>query len=230
MPDGHPCEFPTGDGYLKRTMATINEAQKHIKLPSLPIPRDEFAMPISAVSNMTFTPTQPLTAPLPLPIAAVLGMLSYPIMSIYPPNESLVLDGGDSDLSQDSNDLVSMPISFFLPHLIWECAVDSHDPSSLSCVPISASIDHGSPPVLIDQALVFHLCLPTCALSQLFPVSGAFFNDSSNSSHVSLIHWVKLKLHDRNNCILPVLSVPSLHQVFAMKLSSDYLFFHIIRS
>jgi hypothetical protein len=99
MPDGHPCEFPTGDGYLKWTMATVNKAQKCIKLPSLPIPRDEFTMPISAVSNMTSTPTQPLIAPPPLPIAAVLGMLSYPIMSVYPPNESSVLGGGDSDLS-----------------------------------------------------------------------------------------------------------------------------------
>jgi hypothetical protein len=72
-------------------------------------------------------------------------------------------------------------IPFLLPHLVWECAIDSHDVSSLSRVPISALIDHGSPPVLIDQSLV------------------AFFNDSDNSSHVSLTHWVKLKLHDRND-------------------------------
>jgi hypothetical protein len=98
MPDGHPCEFPTGDGYLKQTMAIINKARKRIKLPSLPVPRDKFAMPVSTVSNMTSTPAQPLTAPPPLPIATVLGMLSYPIMSIYPPNESSVLGGGDSDL------------------------------------------------------------------------------------------------------------------------------------
>jgi hypothetical protein len=107
-------------------------------------------MPVGAVSNITSTPIQPLTASSPLPIAAVLEMSSHPIVSIYPSNESSVLDEGDSDLSQDSNDLVSTPIPFFLPYLVWECAVDSHDPSSLSCVSVSALIDHGSPPVLIN--------------------------------------------------------------------------------
>jgi hypothetical protein len=163
-------------------------------------------MPVGAVLNMsssnnnyTSTPVQPSTAAPPLPIAAVLGMLSYPIASIYPPNESSILGGDDSDLSRDYNNSVSTHVPFFLPHLLWECAVDSHDPSCLSCIPVSALIDHGSPPVLIDQALVSRLCLPTCPLSRPFPVSGAFFNDSSDSSHVSLTHWVKLKLHDRNN-------------------------------
>jgi hypothetical protein len=69
----------------------------------------------------------------------------------------------------------------------------------VSRVPISALIDHGSPPVLIDQALVDRLCLPARLLPRPFPVSGAFFSNSDSSSQVSLTHWVKLKLHDRNN-------------------------------
>jgi hypothetical protein len=202
-------------------MAMVNEVRKQIKLPNLPVPRDELALPIGAVSNMpslnnsyTSAPAQPSTAPPPLPIAAVLGMSSYPIASIYPPNKSSVLGGGDSDLSRDSNDSVSTHVPFFLPHLVWECAVDSHDPSCLSRIPVSALIDHGSPPVLIDQALVSHLCLPTCPLSHPFPISGAFFNNSSDLSHVSLTHWVKLKLHNHNNlysaCTICAIVAPSL--------------------
>jgi hypothetical protein len=109
---------------------------------------------------------------------------------------------------------VSTHVPFFLPHLLWECAVDSHDPSCLSRIPVSALIDHGSPPVLINQALVSRLCLPACPLSCPFPVSGAFFNDSSDSSHVLLTHWVKLKLHDHNNlyyaCTVRAIVAPSL--------------------
>jgi hypothetical protein len=40
MPDNHPCEFPSGDNYVERTMLTVNDACKRIKLPSLPVPRD----------------------------------------------------------------------------------------------------------------------------------------------------------------------------------------------
>jgi hypothetical protein len=85
MPEGHSCEFPGSDGYVERTMAMVNEARKWIKLPNLPVPRDEVAMPVGAVSNMPSSnnsymsaPAQPSTAAPPLPIAAVLGMSSYP--------------------------------------------------------------------------------------------------------------------------------------------------------
>jgi hypothetical protein len=126
-------------------------------------------------------------------------MSTYPFTSVYLANESSVLTAGDSDLSHDSNDSVRTRIPFLLPHLVWECAIDSHDVSSLSHVPISALIDHGSPPVLIDQSLVDRLHLPARLLPRPFLVSGAFFNDSDNSSHVSLTYWVKLKLHDHND-------------------------------
>jgi hypothetical protein len=196
MPENHACKFPTGDRYVERTMLTVNDARKRIKLPSLPVPRDEGVTTVNTISN---TAPQPSTAPPPLPVASVLGISTYPFTSVYPPNESSVLTAGDSNLSCDFNDLVRTHIPFVLPHLVWECAIDSHDVSSLSCIPVSALIDHGSPPVLIDQSLVDHLHLPTRLLPRPFPVSGAFFNDSDNSSHVSLTHWAKLKLHDRNN-------------------------------
>jgi len=32
-----------------------------------------------------------------------------------------------------------------------------------------------------------------------FPVSSAFFNGSNTTAQISLTHWVKLKLHDRDN-------------------------------
>jgi hypothetical protein len=204
MHNGHPCEFPVGDGYVERMMATVNEACKCVKLPSLPIPHDEHALSVNTInvsgSHMyNSAPPQPSTAPPSLPVAAVLGMSTYPIASVCPPNDSSILGGGDSDLSHDSNDSVSTRVLFFLPHLVWDCAIESLDPSCLSRVPVSALIDHGSPPVLIDETLVACLCLPTCLLPMPFPVSGAFFNDSSRSPNVSLTHWVKLKLHDRNN-------------------------------
>jgi hypothetical protein len=178
-------------------MTTVNDARKRIKLPALPIPREELVTTVGAVTNKF--PTQPTSAPPPLPVASVLGMLSYPITSIYPPNDSSVLAAGDSDLSRDSNNSVRAHVPFLLPHLVWDCAIDSHDTSSLSRIHVSALIDHGSPPVLIDQMLVDRLHLPTRLLPRPFPVSGAFFANSENSSHVSLTHWVKLKLHDRNN-------------------------------
>jgi hypothetical protein len=197
MPDNHSCEFPSGEGYVERSMMSVNDARKRIKLPALPVPREEMTTSMGAVSN--HFPVQPTTAPPPLPVASVLGMSSYPITSIYPPNNSSILAAGDSDLSQDSNDSVRTHVPFLLPHLIWKCAIESHDVSSLSRIPVSALIDHGSPPVLIDQTLVNRLHLPAHPLPRPFPVSGAFFSNSEQSAHVSLTHWVKLKLHDCNN-------------------------------
>jgi hypothetical protein len=134
MLENHLCKFPTGDGYVKCSMMTVNNACKCIKLLALPVPRDEVVTTVGAISNMMNLPPQPTTAPPPLPIASVLGMLSYPITAIYPPNNSLVLVAGNSDLSQDSNDSVRAHVSFLLPHLLWECAVDSHDAFALSCI------------------------------------------------------------------------------------------------
>jgi hypothetical protein len=196
MPENHSCKFPTGDGYIECSMTMVNDAHKRIKLPALPVPREEVVTTVGAVSNIAGFPPQPAGAPPPLPIASVLGMSSYPITSVYPPNDSSVLAASDSDLSRDSNDSVRTHVPFLLPHLLWECAVDSHNISSLSHVPVSALIDHGSPPVLIDQSLVNRLHLPTHLLPRPFPVSGAFFANTDKSSHVSLTHWVKLKLHD----------------------------------
>ncbi|KAF8222180.1 hypothetical protein L208DRAFT_1176431, partial [Tricholoma matsutake] len=85
------------------------------------------------------------------------------------------------------------------PHFVWECAVDSHDVSVPSHIDVSALIDHGSPAVLIESSWVSRLCLKTCALPSPFPISGAFFDDKTASPTIALTHWVKLKLHDRNN-------------------------------
>jgi hypothetical protein len=103
MPDNHPCEFPSGDNYVERTMSTVNDARKRIKLPSLPVPRDKVVTSINAISNAA---PQPSSAPPPLPVASVLGMSTYPFTSVYLANESSVLTAGDSDLSRDSNDSV----------------------------------------------------------------------------------------------------------------------------
>ncbi|KAF8231833.1 hypothetical protein L208DRAFT_1275149 [Tricholoma matsutake] len=191
MPDGHPCEFPTGEGYVERSMMTVNDACKHIKLPALPVPRDEQTTTVNTV-NMGSTsnaynsaPPQPNTVPPALPVAAVLGIS--------------ILGGGDSDLSCDSNDSVSTHVPFLSPHLVWECAVDSRDVSVPSRIDVSALIDHGSPAVLIESSWVSCLCLKTRALPSPFPVSGAFFDDKTASPTIALMHWVKLKLHDRNN-------------------------------
>jgi hypothetical protein len=63
------------------------------------------------------------------------------------------------------------------------------------------------------------LHLPTHPLASCpFPVSGAFFTNSEESAHVSLTHWVKLKLHDRNNwysaCTVRAIVAPNLcHEI-----------------
>jgi hypothetical protein len=207
LPDGHPCKFPVGDGYVEHTMVSVNEARKCIKLPALPIPRDEQLSSVASVANMSSSsstffspaPAQPMAAPGTMPVAAMMGMSAYPVASVCPPNKSSILGGSDGDLSHDSNDSVSNRIPFFLPHLVWNCAIESHDPSCISRIPIAALIDHGSGPVLIDQELVSRLQLPLRLLHKLFPVSGAFCNGSNSSPQISLMHWVKLKLHDCNN-------------------------------
>lgn len=153
-----------------------------------------------ASSNNVYNATpQSTAAPPALPVASVLGMSSYLVASIYPLNKSSILGGGDSDLSRDSNDSVSSHIPFFILHLIWECAVESHDPSTLSWFQLSTLIDHGSPAVLIEEDLVSHLQLPIQLLPHPFPVSGAFFDKSAGHSNTLLTHWVKLKLHNRND-------------------------------
>ncbi|KAF8226275.1 hypothetical protein L208DRAFT_1302571, partial [Tricholoma matsutake] len=126
-------------------------------------------------------------------------MSTYPVASIYPPNESLILSGGDSDLSHDSNNLVSLHVPFLSPYLVWKCAVDSHNVSVPSHLHVSALIDHGSPAVLIESALVSRQCLTVCPLPYAIPVSGTFFDNKSDSSTIVLTHWVKLKLHNRSN-------------------------------
>lgn len=146
-------------------MITVNDACKHIKLPPLPVPHNELTTSVGAV-NMTSAsntynsaPPQSSAAPPALPVAVVLGMSTYPIASVYPPNESLILGGGNSDLSHNSNDSVSTHIPFLSPHLVWKCAVDSLNISISSCIHVSALIDHGSPAVLIENSLVSCLCL-----------------------------------------------------------------------
>jgi len=138
------------------TIASINEVRKQIKLLPLPVPQEEHASSIAAIANMATSSQQMHTnTHLPmLPTAAMLRMSAYPVVAVCPPNESSILSGGDSNLSCNSNSLVSKHIPFFLPHLIWNCAIESHDPSSISCIPVEALIDHGSGPVLIDQNLV----------------------------------------------------------------------------
>lgn len=79
---------------------------------------------------------------------------------------------------------------------MWEYTVDMLDASTLSRIKISALIDHSSPMVLIREELVTRLGLTIRLLPRPFPVSGAFFDNSSSSSYISLTHWVKLKLHD----------------------------------
>jgi hypothetical protein len=51
MPDNHSCEFPSGEGYVERSMMTVNDARKRIKLPALPVPREEMTTSVGAVSN-----------------------------------------------------------------------------------------------------------------------------------------------------------------------------------
>ena len=123
MLEGHACEFPSSDGYIVKTMATVNKACKCIKLPTLPIPQDKMTMYMNAMSNLSSSsniyapaPAQPSVAPPALPITTMHGMSAYPIASVCLPNKSSILDGGESNLSHDSNVLVSTHVPFFLPH------------------------------------------------------------------------------------------------------------------
>jgi hypothetical protein len=122
-------------------MAFVNKARKHIKLPPLPIRHDEHPSSVASVNNVSSSnamyssqPAQPIMAAPALPVAAVLGMSTYPVASVCPTNDSSILGGGDSDISRDSNDSVSMHIPFFLPHLVWKCAIESHDPSPVPAI------------------------------------------------------------------------------------------------
>lgn len=127
-----------------------------------------------------------------------MGMTMYPVASIgHPTNEHNTLMSNNGNLSRDSNDSVNNLVLFSLPHLIWRCAAD--DPESSARLHVDALIDHGSPVVLIDEGLACHLQLWLHSLPQCFPVSGAFSNDPSLPASITLTHWVKLKLHDRDN-------------------------------
>lgn len=154
-------------------MATINEGHRRIKLPTLPIPSDESSIAVAAISNSSFSYSnapQPSQCPPPLPIAAVLGMSPYLMASVCPPNECSILGGGDSDLSRDSNDLVSNSVPFVLPHLLWHCSADSLALSHLTHVDTMALFDHGSPTVLINASLVAKLHLKKRPLPNGLPV------------------------------------------------------------
>jgi hypothetical protein len=166
-----------------------------MKHPSPSLPYPTLACHILPLLN--------LLSLLPLPVAAVLGMSPYPMAAVCLPNESSILGGGDSDLSRDSNDLVSNNVPFVLPHLLWHCAVDSLDPTHLARIHTLALFDHGSPAVLINASLVAKLHLKKRPLPEPFPVSTAFFESTLNApcpkDEICLTEWVKLKLHDRNN-------------------------------
>ncbi|KAG1793834.1 uncharacterized protein HD556DRAFT_1191829, partial [Suillus plorans] len=77
---------------------------------------------------------------------------------------------------------------FTIPHFTWECLVDG--PAASSSVVVSALIDHGSPAVLIDEALAIKLGLRRRALPKPFPVSVALSGKEKQSFLLS--HYVKL--------------------------------------
>lgn len=59
MPDGHTCEFPSGDNYIERMMAAVNKGRKCMKLSTMPVPRDEQVTMVAAVSTVPPQPTCP---------------------------------------------------------------------------------------------------------------------------------------------------------------------------
>ena len=160
------------------------------------MPPDKTSLPAIAVTTML--PLHPVTAPPILPMAAVMGMMAYPVASVSAPmNEHDVLMGSDGDLSCNSNNSVSNAILFCIPHLVWHCAID--DPASPICLHVDALIDYSFPVVLVNEELATCLQLQFHPLSQSFSVSSTFLNDSPTPCLISLTQWIKLKLHDHSN-------------------------------
>jgi hypothetical protein len=89
-----------------------------------------------------------------------MGMTTYPAAAMnQPSNKHNVIVRNEGNLLRDTNDSVSTPVSFCIPHLLWHYAIDDHKPLSPAHVNIVALIDHGSPAVLIDECLVSNLHL-----------------------------------------------------------------------
>jgi hypothetical protein len=89
-----------------------------------------------------------------------MGMTTYSAAAMnQPSNEYNVIFRNEGNLLHDTNDSVSTPVPFCIPHLLWCCAIDDYKPLSPAHVNIVALINHNSPAVLIDECLVSNLHL-----------------------------------------------------------------------
>ncbi|KAJ7718298.1 hypothetical protein DFH07DRAFT_784980 [Mycena maculata] len=96
----------------------------------------------------------------------------------------------DPDLSRE--DVSHKPSPPSVPHLLWSCLIDGH--KSPFPVNIQALIDNGAHLVIINEALVNDLNLPTYKLHRPESVSLAL-SDSSTPTSTLLTRYVKLQLH-----------------------------------
>jgi hypothetical protein len=141
---GHACKFPGQDGYMEHTMNAVNHARQCLGLAALPIPNDEPSNPVASI--VLLMAPAPTTAPPPLPVAAVLGMTTYPVASIgQPTNEHSILFGNNGDLSRLRKQICPFQ------HPTSCMALRCQESNSHECIHFEALIDHGSHIVLIAQ-------------------------------------------------------------------------------
>ncbi|KAK0480958.1 hypothetical protein EDD18DRAFT_1113399 [Armillaria luteobubalina] len=131
-------------------------------------------LPLFTIAVVSSTPAQPTPVPPPVPVITVtpaapvaaikvLGTTAWPIAATISSNESSILEAhnkdgtvADADLSNDS-DAVSAkrtPVPFAIPHIMWNFALESRDPSVITRTNVTGLVDDGAHLVLIRPQLL----------------------------------------------------------------------------
>ncbi len=144
---------------------------KGLPLFTITVVNSQTTAPAPTLAPTAPAATAPVQATPQAPVAAVqvLGTTAWPIAAAVPINNSSVLDAdnadgtvADANLSIDSEAVskVPPPVPFAVPHLLWQCAVDSHDSAAVEPHSnITALVDDGAHLVLIHLEIVDRLHL-----------------------------------------------------------------------
>lgn len=178
-----PNGFPSGTNYTPLTL----EMAKKAKAPR----------PVAAVNPTTSSSSAHIEEVSADTVPAVTAILPVPVCMT------------DEDDSSFNSDLNGRCAPLFTDHFLWPCTISN--PRSSSSARVTCLIDHGSPVVLIKDALVSQLGLKRHALEEPFPLGGAFSGGKTdlNSFHYVYIRPVSVDSKFRS-CNLKAIIAPSL--------------------